>query len=110
VTHYVALKSISRGNGWARIPKIPSTEGFSPFCTGPTEPLTHVSWETQESIHRKMRFIASGTAPESVHQKGMFHWLSSLKNFRGRSKGPNTPFLEAASGFEPEYGALQAPA
>ena len=35
---------------------------------------------------------------------------SAPKNFRGRSRGNKSPFLEAASGFEPEYGALQAPA
>ena len=71
---------------------------------------THMSWETQESHHRKIRVIASRNAPESDHQKAMFHWLLSQKNFSGSRRGRITPYLEAASGFEPEYGALQAPA
>ena len=76
---------------------------------GPAESLTQVSWESQESNHPKIRFIASRTTPESDHQKALFHWLLSLRNFRGSSRGSITPCLEAASGFEPEYGALQAP-
>src|ERR1035437_3833769 len=105
-----SLKVNFQGPGLGRNPKSPSTQGFSPFWTGPAEALTHGAWETQEPNHRQIRILASRTAPESDHEKAMFHWLLSLKNFRGRSRGSITPFLEAASGFEPEYGALQAPA
>jgi hypothetical protein len=52
----------------------------------------------------------SKTAPKCNFQHALFHWLLLQRNFRGKSRGSIAPIMEAASGFEPEYGALQAPA
>ncbi len=43
-------------------------------------------------------------------QRPLFSLLSPLENNSGKSRCNTASFLEAALGFEPKYGALQAPA
>ena len=66
--------------------------------------------ERRKTIVAEIRSNGSETALKHNYQKAVIHWLLPLKNFRGNSRGNKSSFLEAASGFEPEYGALQAPA
>jgi hypothetical protein len=110
VTHYVTLESFSGATAEAKILQANLYKASRPSCTGPAGSRTRVSLERQKAIVAGIRSNGSEAALKHDHQLAMIHELLPPKNFRGKSRGDKSPFLEAASGFEPEYGALQAPA